>query len=198
VIDAEINDRGVHIDAPLATAASNLATQALTELDERIRHETNGVVDKASKQERLKAWLVAQGVTLPRRPKKKNSGLQWETCLEADDIERLLAGDLPHPGARTALEIRLQAAQSAASKVNRMLETRCADGRVRNMYKIYGAVTGRWSGEGFQPQNLKRPELVQTDEDIAEAVEMVFWGPVPEHAYPGAGPSFHRRRFQCD
>ena len=77
---------------------------------------------------------------------------------------------------RTALEIRLQAAQSAASKVNRMLKTRCADGRVRNMYRIYGAVTGRWSGEGFQPQNLKRPELLQTDEAIAEAIAMVLAG----------------------
>ena len=62
---------------------------------------------------------------------------------------------------RAALEIRLQAAQSAASKIDRMLKTRCADGRVRNIYKIHGAVTGRWSGEGFQPQNLKRPELLQ-------------------------------------
>ena len=44
------------------------------------------------------------------------------------------------------------------------------------MYKIYGAVTGRWSGEGFQPQNLKRPELLQTDEAIAEAIAMVLAG----------------------
>jgi DNA polymerase len=176
VIDAEINDRGVCIDALLATAASALAAQALVELDARIKQETNGAVDKASKREKLKAWLVTQGVTLPRRPKKKKSGLQWETCLEAEDIEKLLAGDLPHPGVRTVLEIRLQAAQSAASKVNRMLRTRCADGRVRNMYKIYGAVTGRWSGEGFQPQNLKRPELLQTDEAIAEAIAMVLAG----------------------
>jgi DNA polymerase len=44
------------------------------------------------------------------------------------------------------------------------------------MYKIYGAVTGRWSGEGFQPQNLKRPELLQSDEAIAEAIEMVLTG----------------------
>jgi DNA polymerase len=174
VIDAEINDRGVCIDAPLATAASALAAQALIELDVRIREETDGAVDKASKREKLKTWLALQGVNLPRRPKKKKSGLQWETCLEAEDIERLLAGDLPHPGVRTALEIRLQAAQSAASKVNRMLKTRCADGRVRNLYRIYGAVTGRWSGEGFQPQNLKRPELLQTDEAIAEAVAAVL------------------------
>src|SRR6476660_3339510 len=114
-------------------------------LRSRIKQETNGAVDKASKREKLKTWLVTQGVTLPRRPKKKKSGLQWETCLEAEDIEKLLGGNLPHPGVRTALEIRLQAAQSAASKVNRMLRTRCADGRVRNMYRIYGAVTGRWS-----------------------------------------------------
>jgi DNA polymerase len=174
VIDAEINDRGVCIDAPLATAASALAAQALAELDERIRRETDGAVDKASKREKLKAWLALQGVTLPRRPKKRKSGLQWETCLEADDIEKLLAEDLPQPGVRAALEIRLQAGQSAASKVNRMLRTRCADGRVRNLYRIYGAVTGRWSGEGFQPQNLKRPELLQTDEDITEAVGMVL------------------------
>jgi DNA polymerase bacteriophage-type len=176
VIDAEINDRGVCIDAPLATAASALAAQALAELDARIRQETDGAVDKASKPEKLKAWLALQGVDLPRRPKKLKSGLQWETCLEAEDIERLLAGALPHPGVRWALEIRLQAAQSAANKVNRMLKTRCADGRVRNLYRIYGAVTGRWSGEGFQPQNLKRPELLQTDEAIAEAIAMVLAG----------------------
>src|SRR5262249_49246390 len=100
----------------------------------------------------------------------------WEDCLEADDIETLLAGDLPHPGVRSALEIRLQAAQSAASKIERMLKTRCADGRVRNLYKIYGAVTGRWSGEGFQPQNLKRPELLKADEAVDKASAMVLAG----------------------
>ena len=141
-----------------------------------MRHETDGAVDKASKTKQLKTWLLLQGVKLPRRQKKHKSGLQWEDCLEADDIEKLLAEDLPHPGVRAALEIRLQAAQSAASKIDRMLQTRCADGRVRNLYRIHGAVTGRWSGEGFQPQNLKRPELLKTDEAIAEAIAMVLAG----------------------
>ena len=177
VLDAEINDRGVYIDASLATAASSLAVQALVELNERMRHATDGAVDKASKQEKLKEWLKLEGVESPRRQKKHKSGaLQWKDCLEADDIEKLLAGDLPHPGVRTALESRLQAAQSAASKIDRMLKTRCADGRVRNLYKIYGAVTGRWSGVGFQPQNLKRPEILKTDEAIAEAIMMVRAG----------------------
>src|SRR5262245_17109359 len=54
-----------------------------------------------------------------------------------------------------------------------MLLTRCADGRVRGLFRLHGATTGRWSGAGFQPQNLKRPELLKTDEAIAEAIEMV-------------------------
>ena len=52
--------------------------------------------------------------------------------------------------------------------------TRCADGRVRNVYRMNGARTGRWSGEGFQPQNLKRPEILKSDEAVAEAIKMVL------------------------
>ena len=177
VLDAEINDRGVRIDAPLATAASRLATQALADLNERMRHETDGAVDKASKTgeaEGVARHCRASSCRADRR--SINPDCNGRTCLEADDIEKLLAEDLPHPGVRAALEIRLQAAQSAASKIDRMLRTRCADGRVRNLYKIYGAVTGRWSGAGFQPQNLKRPELLKTDEAIAEAIAMVLAG----------------------
>src|SRR5262249_1663539 len=169
VLDAEINDHGVCIDAPLAAAAFRLATQAHSDLNERMRHETDGAVDAATKNEKLKAWLASQGVKLPHKLRKG----ELRTSLDADDIEKLLAEDLPHQGVRAALEIRLQAAQSAASKIERMLRTRCADGRVRGLFRFHGATTGRWSGAGFQPQNLKRPELLQTDEAIAEAIEIV-------------------------
>jgi DNA polymerase len=54
-----------------------------------------------------------------------------------------------------------------------MLHSRCADGRVRNLYKFHGATTGRWSGEGLQPQNLKRPDLLRGDADIATGIELV-------------------------
>jgi DNA polymerase len=174
VLDAEINDHGALIDAGLAEPALRLATQAHADLDERMRCITEGAVGKASKQEKLKAWLLLQGVKLPRRLKKQKSGMQEKDCLDANDIEKLLAEDLPRPSVRAALEIRLQAAQSAASKIDRMLRTRCADGRVRGLFRFYGAAaTGRWSGAGFQPQNLKRPDLLKTDEAIAEAIELV-------------------------
>jgi DNA polymerase len=171
VLDAEINDYGVLIDAPLAQAAAWLAAQASVALDAAMQRATDGAVDKATKNAKLKAWLASQGVRLPE--KRRSSKPEPTDSLDATDIEMLLAGDLP-PQARTALEIRLQAAQSAASKIDRMLISRCADGRVRNLYKIYGAHTGRWSGAGFQPQNLKRPELLQTDDAIAEAIALVL------------------------
>jgi DNA polymerase len=169
VLDAGINDYGVYIDAPLAEPAFRLATRAHAELNECMRHETDGAVGAATKNEKLKAWLQSQGVKLPHKLHKGEP----KPSLDADDIEKLLAGDLASAHVRAALEIRLQAAQSAASKIGRMLGTRCADGRVRGLFRFNGATTGRWSGEGFQPQNLKRPELLTTDEAIASAIELV-------------------------
>lgn len=174
VIDAEINDAGVLIDAPLAQAASGLAARALADLNASIAQKTSGAVPTASQAIKLKEWLKAQGVELPLKPRSGQAGLQWQDSLDGDDIEKLLAGELPSPDVRDVLEIRLQAAQSAASKINRMLSTRCADGRARNVYRMNGARTGRWSGEGFQPQNLKRPEILKSDAAVAEAIKMVL------------------------
>ena len=163
------------IDAPLAMAASRLAARALADLDAAMESATDGAVTAASQVARLKAWLVSRGVKLPRKPHNFNGkgGMQWKDSLDSDDIEKLLAEDLP-ADVREVLEIRLQAAQSAASKIDRMLVTRSADGRVRNVYRMYGARTGRWSGAGFQPQNLKRPTLLKDDAAIAAAIKLVL------------------------
>lgn len=118
--------------------------------------------------------MISRGVKLPRKPHNDGrGGLQWKDSLDGNDIEKLLAENLP-ADVREVLEIRLQAGQSAASKIDRMLVTRCADGRVRNIYRMHGARTGRWSGAGFQPQNLKRPTLLKDDEVIAAGIEMVL------------------------
>jgi DNA polymerase len=153
VIDAEINDRGVLIDAPLAQAASHLVVKALRELDALINEKTNGVVDKASKTQKLKAWLVAQGLKLPCKSKKKeDEELEWHDSFDAEDIEKLLAGALPNERVREVLEIRLKAAQSAVSKIDRMLITRCADGRVR----IFTACTAHGLGDGQEKASSRR------------------------------------------
>ena len=46
------------------------------------------------------------------------------------------------------------------------------DDRIRGAFRYHGAATGRWSGEGFQAQNLKRP----TVDDLEAAIAAVATG----------------------
>ena len=114
------------------------------------------------------------------------------------------------PPVQRVLELRLGGAQAAVKKIDALLARAGADDRVRGAFRYHGASTGRWAGEGFQPQNLKRPAV----EDLDAAIAAVGTGDY-EHVrklYPrplsivgdcsrsddlcGAGARADRRRFQ--
>jgi DNA polymerase bacteriophage-type len=65
------------------------------------------------------------------------------------------------------LELRMSGAQAAVKKIDALLARAGADDRVRGSFKYHGASTGRWAGEGPQPQNLKRPLVEDIDAAIA-------------------------------
>ena len=71
---------------------------------------------------------------------------------------------------RRALELRLGGAQAAVKKIDALLLRAGDDDRVRGSFRYHGAATGRWSGEGLQPQNLKRVTASNLDAAVA-AVE---------------------------
>ena len=71
------------------------------------------------------------------------------------------------PPVRRVLELRAGGAQAATKKIDALLARAGADDRIRGAFRYHGASTGRWAGEGFQPQNLKRP--VEKDLDAAFA-----------------------------
>ena len=71
---------------------------------------------------------------------------------------------------RRALELRLGGAQAAVKKIDALLLRAGDDDRVRGSFRYHGAATGRWSGEGLQPQNLKRVAVDDLDAAVA-AVE---------------------------
>lgn len=58
---------------------------------------------------------------------------------------------------RTVLEARLAVARVTGGKAAALQRRVCADGRLRGSLVYWGAHTGRWTGRGFQPQNLPRP-----------------------------------------
>ena len=142
-----------HIDRSFAEAARNIAQAAAPEIDAELTKITGGAVTGINQVTRLTEWLGTQGYSAK--------------SLERDAVERQLEKDELPRAARRVLELRLGGAQTAVKKLNALLARAGSDDRVRGSFKYHGASTGRWSGEGAQPQNLKRPEIDDIDAAIA-------------------------------
>jgi DNA polymerase len=158
LLDLQINARGFAVDTELATAARKIAEAVAPELDAELTELTGGAVTTINQVARLKAWLARQGCKTE--------------CLDKSAIENLLASSaLPTP-ARRVLELRQSGAQAAAKKIDALLARCDRDGRIRGALRFHGASTGRWAGNGLQPQNLKRPQI----EDLDAAVTAIATG----------------------
>jgi DNA polymerase len=156
--DLRVNARGFYFDRKLAEAARNVAQAAAPELDAELAYITNSAVTRINQIAKLKAWLAEQNCVVD--------------SLDKDAIvELLLKDDLPAPVKRV-LELRQSGAQAAAKKITALLARCSDDGRIRGAFRYHGASTGRWSGNGVQPQNLKHPEV----EDIEAAIAAVSTG----------------------
>jgi DNA polymerase len=159
LLSCTINDRGFRVDRKFAEAARRIAQTAGVEIDRELAEITGGAVVKISQVARLLAWLQGQGCTLRK--------------LDRGAIEQQLkrAEELPVTVQR-ALELRLGGAQAAVKKIDALLARAGNDDRIRGAFRYHGAATGRWVGEGFQPQNLKRPVV----EDLNAAIAAVSTG----------------------
>ena len=92
--------------------------------------------------------------------------------LDKKTIEKKLPDPELVPPIRRVLELRLGGAQAAVKKINALLARAGADDRIRGGFRYHGAATGRWTGEGFQAQNLKRPVV----DDLEAAIAAVGTG----------------------
>ena len=152
-LNCKINERGFCVDRHLAEAARRIAQAAAPEIDAELNELTDSAVTGINQVARLLAWLQQQGCTL--------------TKLERRAIDRQLDKEDLSPAVRRVLELRLGGAQAAVKKFDALLQRAAADNRVRGAFRHHGASTGRWSGEGLQPQNLKRPAVVDLEAAIA-------------------------------
>lgn len=153
-LDQRINDRGVAIDVELAKAAVRAVDIAQAELRDRTVDITNGEVESATKRDKMLEHVLAEyGVDLP--------DMQMAT------LERRIADpDLPE-GLRELLRIRLQASTTSTSKYKTLMRCVSSDKRLRGLLQFCGAIrTGRWAGRLWQPQNLPRPSLKQSDIEL--------------------------------
>src|SRR5262245_54104700 len=157
-LGCKINDRGFYVDRKFAGAARQIAQAAVPEIDQEIAEITGGDVTSINQVARLTAWLQARGCTLQK--------------LDRAAVERQLGKDDLPPTVRRALELRLGGAQAAVKKIDALLARAGGDDRIRGGFRYHGAGTGRWTGEGFQAQNLKRPVV----DDLNSAIAAVATG----------------------
>jgi DNA polymerase bacteriophage-type len=156
----QINVRGFHIDRAFAEAARRIAEQAAPEIDQEIQELTGGDVSTINQIAKLTAWLQDHGCGLQKLDKK----IIQQQLEKGDD-------ELPAP-VRRVLELRLNGAQAATKKISALLARAGADDRIRGGFRYHGAATGRWSGEGHQAQNLKKPVV----DDLNAAIAAVATG----------------------
>lgn len=153
-LDQKINDRGVCIDIALVQSAMSAVEKEQLRLAKQTQEMTDGEVEAATQRDAmLKHILNAHGVSLPD--------------MQKSTLERRLNDDSLPIAVRELIAIRLQASTTSTAKYKALNLGTNSDGRLRGTLQFNGASrTGRWAGRLFQPQNLPRPSLKQSDIDF--------------------------------
>jgi DNA polymerase len=140
--DLRMNRYGVPVNVPGLRAAQRVVDR---------------VQDGANKE-----FLALTGVNVTRRSKVqewlKNRGFDLPD-MQAKTIDLYLAHAKKSDSADVfrALELYRSVSYAAVKKVQSMLNYSCPDGRIRGVFRFYGAGPGRWASTGPQIQNAKKP-----------------------------------------
>ena len=139
----KITDAGLPLDVELLHALQRCEDDNVSRQAEELRRITGLANPNSTAQ--LHTWFASKGVSLPD--------------LRRATVERLVSdGSLPSEVRRVA-ELRVASARVAGKKLAAAELRRGAGDRARGTLRYLGAHTGRWSGSGFQPQNLPREHL---------------------------------------
>lgn len=140
-MDKRINTLGMKID----DESIRIALKVVEDKQEEIKKEFHNITGRNPTQHtEVKKWFARQGLELDNLQEKYLSRT----------LKRIKPWIPPHIS--RALWLRLEGNKSSTKKLKAMLRNQGEDGRARYQSKYHGAVTGRWTGTGFQPLNLSR------------------------------------------
>jgi DNA polymerase bacteriophage-type len=147
-LDHRINRKGIRIQVADVNHLRRAAEVVDGDINHELRRVTGGKVRTTSERVRMKAWLAANGLTVPSKG-----------GLDKDAVEALLASParLTTP-VLEALRLYQKGSKSSVAKLVKMAGVASSrDDRARNLLQFYGAGrTGRWAGRLIQPQNMPR------------------------------------------
>lgn len=150
-LDQEVNWRGVYCDRAMVEAALRLTDYGGLAYDHRMRELTGGLVGSTRKRDEFLTWLREEGLEL-----YDVQGATLDVMVERPNLPDHV---------REALEVWRRANRTSTKKYKAFLDRMAPDDRVRDILRYHGASTGRWAGQGIQPQNFPRGSV----EDMAQA-----------------------------
>lgn len=151
-LDQKINFKGVKVDVAFVHKIKEFIDKTVEALLAEFRELTGGAIQTPNQHARLSEWLESTGYTLPN--------------LQAATVDSILSKELPE-NVRRVLEIRRALSKISTSKYDALLDRiDPRDSRIRDILLFCAAITKRWGGLGFQPQNLPRG-TVNSDTAIA-------------------------------
>lgn len=154
-IDQKINMRGVQVDMPVVNKISDIMAKEARTMNTELDQLTMGLVSTGNSRAQILEFLMLEGIELPD--------------LRAKTVDDFLAnGDLIGD-AKKLLEIRRALSKASTAKYQKFLMCAKSDGRVRDLFLMNAASTGRWGGKNVQPQNFPRGII----KDIDLAIENI-------------------------
>lgn len=147
LLDWKINATGVLIDEQMVNNAIKIDDAVSAENAARLRALTG--LDNPKSTPQFKKYLASKGITADSFTK--------------DTAPKILA-EVTDPEVKEAIALKLALSKTSTSKYAAMARAKSDDGRVRNLFKYYGANrTGRFAGRLVQLQNLRRNDLEELD-----------------------------------
>lgn len=152
-LDQKINFKGVRVDVAFVNKIKEFIDRTVETLLLEFRELTGGALQTPNQHARLSEWLESVGHTLPN--------------LQAATVDSALSKQTLPENVRRVLEIRRALSKISTSKYDALLDRLDPrDSRIRDILLYCAAITKRWGGRGFQPQNLPRG-IVNSDTAIA-------------------------------
>jgi DNA polymerase bacteriophage-type len=148
-LDQQINDRGLAVDLDLCNKSNRIVDSLKEDLDARMSKLTEFDVTGCQNHAQFGAWL-------------RSKGIPAESVAKDVLADLLMDADLD-PTVRAAIMVRQEGAKAATSKIDALVRGTSPDGRSKGLLQYHGTVTGRWGGRRFQPQNIRRNKIKDTD-----------------------------------
>lgn len=161
-VNDRINARGIAVDVELLEIVKNLSRYSTATAASRIEKLTGGALhaDNIRSGKVVHEWLDRYGVQITDENGKP--------CLRKDQVQKFIdspyviqenltaAVEIP-PVCIDVMRLRMKALRITDAKVERAQHRASADGRLRDLFAIHAAHTGRFSSYGVQIHNLPRP-----------------------------------------